>query len=283
MARAFEPVHPDHWDVPQTNVSARALSWCECSHFSGERDDLTRRVACLVNVAGQASAARRLRENDALADPGSKHRWIIICEPISCLTGDHGARCAAVEHETRGKLRAEDARLAEQAEHLGGGPSVERRRLRRDENQIGCKQCRAHQPCDARRTVNDDVVYIAGEFGGFPVQRISRKADEAKEPWDTVSGALPGPVECRALWIGIYENNPLPFPGPLPGKMQGERRLADAAFLVEERDDHRSPLAVFHWPRSPPTARKLDSFKLDSKLGGPQGADLVEEKAAPGS
>src|SRR5579885_1536798 len=247
MARAFEPVHPDHWDVPQTNVSARALSWCECSHFSGERDDLTRRVACLVNVADQASAARRLRENDALADPGSKHRWIIICEPISCLTGDHGARCAAVEHETRGKLRAEDARLAEQAEHLGGGPSVERRRLRRDENQIGCKQCRAHQP------------------------------------WDTVSGALPGPVECRALWIGIYENNPLPFPGPLPGKMQGERRLADAAFLVEERDDHRSPLAVFHWPRSPPTARKLDSFKLDSKLGGPQGADLVEEKAAPGS
>jgi hypothetical protein len=115
------------------------------------------------------------------------------------------------------------------------------------------------------------------------MQGIARKADDAKEPWDTFSCALLGPVERRALGSGIYENNPLPFPGPLTSKMQGERRLTDTAFLVEERDDHRSPLAVFHWPRSPLIARKLDSCMLDSKLGWSQVADLVEEKAAPGS
>jgi hypothetical protein len=105
-------------------------------------------------------------------------------------------------------------------------------------------------------------------------------ADDTKEPRKPLSC---GPVEGRALGIGIYEDNPLPFPGPLAGKMQGERGLADTTLLIEERDDHRSPLAVFHWPQSSPTVGKLDSSKLDSKLGGSQTADLLDENSAPGS
>ena len=36
----------------------------------------------------------------------------------------------------------------------------------------------------------------------------------------------------------------LPWRGPLPGEVQGERGLADAALLIEECDDHHAPAGI---------------------------------------
>ena len=54
----------------------------------------------------------------------------------------------------------------------------------------------------------------------------------------TLSGPLLGPIEGGALGIGVDNDDALSVAGPLTGEMQGERRLADATFLIEERDDH---------------------------------------------
>src|ERR1700676_2795936 len=166
---------------------------------------------------------------------------------------------------------------------FAGGPSVERRRLRRDQDEIGGKQRRAHQTGDARRPVDNDVVGIAGEFGRLQVQRIAGKADDAEQPWPALLQPLLGPVERRALRIGVDQGDALSFPGPFAGEMQRERRLADAAFLVEERDDHRSLLRAFHRLRRSPTTEGLDSSRLESKLVGSESVDRLDEFGCPGS
>ena len=79
--------------------------------FRGQRGDLARGVTCGVDVEDEAAGARGVREGDALADTRGKHRRIVISEAVGGLAGDHGARGAAVEHEARDKLRAEDARF----------------------------------------------------------------------------------------------------------------------------------------------------------------------------
>ena len=205
-----------------------------------------------------------------------------------------GARGAAVEHEAGDELRAEDARLGDQLQHLARCPAVERRRLRGDQHEIGGEQRRAHQAGDARRAVDDDVVGVAGELRRFAMQRVARQADDAEQPraglpcarCSDQSSAEP----CGSASISVTR---FPFPGPFAGEMQGERRLADAALLVEERHDHgasrlRGGSCGAGWLPSrlaarcavrtrrqrpanrgfPPSARavKLDS-RLESKLG----------------
>src|SRR3546814_20566668 len=49
------------------------------------------------------------------------------------------------------------------------------------------------------------------------------------------------PVECRALRIGVDQDDAPSFSRPGSGEMQGQRGLADAALLVEKRDDHGAP------------------------------------------
>jgi hypothetical protein len=44
------------------------------------------------------------------------------------------------------------------------------------------------------------------------------------------------------LWIGVDQRDALSLPSPFTGEMQGQRRLADAAFLVEQGDDCRFSL-----------------------------------------
>ena len=151
----------------------------------------------------------------------------------------HGARGAAVEHEAGGELRAVDARFAEQRQHLGRGPAVERRRLHRDQHEVGGEQRRAHQAGDTRRPVDDDVIGVARELRRFAMERVAREADDAEQPRQGPPGALLRPVERRALRVGVDQRDALALPRPFAGEMQRERRLADAALLVEERDDHR--------------------------------------------
>src|SRR5690348_6291419 len=125
---------------------------------------------------------------------------------------------------------------------------------------------------------------MSGELGRLAMQRVARQADHAEQAVETAARTLLGPIEGRALRIGVDERDPLSLPGPLAGEMQRERRLADAAFLVEQRDDYRLlPSAVFHRSASRPTSEELDSSWLESKLGGSQVTEFRSENTASGS
>ena len=192
---------------------------------------------------------------------------IVFGERLGGLACDDGARATTVEHEPSDKRRAEQACFAEQCQHLGRRPSVEGRRLNRDEDEIGGKQGRSHQPGDAGRPIDHHMIGTARQFGRFAVQGVARQPDDGEAAGQAFTGAGFGPVERGTLRIGVDEHDTLVAAGPFAGEMERERRLADAAFLVEQRDDHdralRRPWGGF--PPSPRSNKKLESL-LDSKL-----------------
>jgi hypothetical protein len=131
------------------------------------------------------------------------------------------------------------------------------------DEEIGGDQRRAHQPGDTRRTVDDDVIGVAGEFGRFPMQRVARPADDADPPREPFLCPLLGPIESGPLRVGIDEGDAAAFASPLARQMKRQRGLADAALLVRERDDHdaapslatKGCVAAAAWTggRSPPS------------------------------
>jgi hypothetical protein len=92
--------------------------------------------------------------------------------------------------------------------------------------------------------VNNNVAGVLREVGGLTMEGVARKADDAEESRQAFPGALLRPIERRALRVGVDQGHALALAGPLPRQMQGERRLADAALLIEERDDHRAPAGI---------------------------------------
>lgn len=144
----------------------------------------------------------------------------------------------------------EAAGLAHQRHDLGRGPTVECRWLHRDKRQVGGDQRRAHQPGDTRRAIDDNMVHAGSLHPCFQVQRLAGQADDAEQTGQARLGALFRPVERRTLRIVIDQADAFARACPLSGKMEGERRFADAALLVEQGDDHgRRPV--------PPKARGL--------------------------
>ena len=73
---------------------------------------------------------------------------------------------------------------AKERQHLGRCPTVERRRLHRDQHKVGGEQGRAHESGDARRSVDDDMIDVARQLGRFTVQRIARQPDDAARATD---------------------------------------------------------------------------------------------------
>jgi len=82
------------------------------------------------------------------------------------------------------------------------------------------------------------MIDVARQLRRFAVERVARQADDTEQPLQSLPAALLRPVECRSLWVGVDQRDALPMPSPFTGEMEGERRLSDAALLVEERDDH---------------------------------------------
>jgi hypothetical protein len=123
-----------------------------------------------------------------------------------------------------------------------------------------------HQTGNAWRPVDDDVIGIARQLRRFPVQGIARQADDAEQPPPVLTRPLLRPIQRRTLRIGVDEGHALAPPGPFTGEMQRQRRLADAALLIEERDDHgvRLPAAPAPRPRFP----RANKEELDSLLAG---------------
>ena len=90
------------------------------------------------------------------------------------------------------------------------------------------------------------VLGLAGLWARrFVVERIPRQANDAEASRQTLVAAPFRPVECRSLRVGIDQGDGASASRPFAGEVQGERRLADTAFLIEERHDHdASPAPV---------------------------------------
>src|SRR4051812_17348546 len=82
------------------------------------------------------------------------------------------------------------------------------------------------------------MVGVTGQLRCFAMQGIPSQADDTEQPLQPLPAALLRPVERRALWVGVDQRDALAAARPFAGEMQSERRLADAALLVEQRDDH---------------------------------------------
>ena len=162
----------------------------------------------------------------------------MVDEQFGCLASDDRSRAAAVQNEAGDELRAKDARFDDELQHLAGRPAVERRRLGGDQHKVSGEQGRTHQSGDARRPVDDDAMGVSRELGSIPVERVAREADETDEPRHAFLGARLGPVERRSLQVGVDQRDALALPSPGARQVQGQRGLAYATLLVEQRHDH---------------------------------------------
>src|SRR5271166_4190801 len=237
-ARAARAAYRRRRDAQRRRVWQCGRSSHDPLDLGGERGDFARGMAVVVDLADQPAAACGVGEADGLPDHRGEHGRVVVDEQLCCLAGEDRSRATAVENEAGGKLRAEDARFDNELQHLAGRPAVERRRLRRYQHKIGGKQSRTHQSGDAGRPIDDDVAGVSREIGRFPMQRVARKADDAEEPRQTLLGALLRPVERRSLRARVDQRDALALPSPGTREMQGQRGLADAALLLEQRHDH---------------------------------------------
>jgi len=86
---------------------------------------------------------------------------------------------------------------------------IRRRGLRWDEHEVGGEKRGAHEPRDARRPVDDEMMGVARELRRLPMKRVAGKADDAEEPRQSFFCALLRPVERRALCVGIDQDDAL--------------------------------------------------------------------------
>lgn len=77
------------------------------------------------------------------------------------------------------------------------------------------------------------------------MQRVACEPDDSEESRRALFGPPIGRVESRVLGIRADDDDALPSGIPRTGEMQRQRRSCDAAFLVEERSDHRALLLGF--------------------------------------
>ena len=127
------------------------------------------------------------------------------------------------------------------------------------------------------------MIGMSGEPGYRAIGSVTYKANDAEQTVAMPACVLPGPIELGPLRIGIDQRDPLSLPARLAGEMRCNRRCADAAFPIEQRDDHRRLPPVSHRSAPRPTSKRLDSCMLDSKLGGSEVTELSPKNAASSS
>src|SRR5258708_22695641 len=82
------------------------------------------------------------------------------------------------------------------------------------------------------------MIDVAGDLRGFNMERIAGESEHIEQPWQPSLGALFRPVERRVLRVCVDDHDALALDGPGSGHMQRQGGLADAALMVEERNDH---------------------------------------------
>ena len=73
-----------------------------------------------------------------------------------------------------------------------------------------------------------------------PMQLVACEADVAEERCEPIPDALLQTVERRSLRVRVDQRDAPALPTPGACEVHGEHRLADAALLFEEGDDHRA-------------------------------------------
>src|SRR5882672_10428376 len=206
--------------------------------LSGERSDLACGWLATRYFRDKPSGAGGIRENDTLANARGESRRLMFSHCLGDLARDERTGTATVQEEPRNELGTEALRLVEQPQCLGPGPAVERRRLRRHERQIGCEHRGANKCCDPGRSVDHHMIDVAGDLRGLNMERIAGESEHIEQPCQPSLGALLRPVERRALRVRVDDHEALALRSPGSGHMQRQGGLADAALVVEERNDH---------------------------------------------
>jgi hypothetical protein len=70
------------------------------------------------------------------------------------------------------------------------------------------------------------------------MERIGGEREHIEQPRQPCLGALFRPVESRAPRVRVNDHDALALLGPGSGHMQCQGGLADAALVVQERNDH---------------------------------------------
>jgi hypothetical protein len=137
--RGLRAAHPASASLGRA-AKARLGSHSLIARSSREHGDLPGRGAVLIDLADEPAAARGVGESDPLADPRGERGWIVVDKQFGGRSGDERAGGVAVEHEAGDELGAEDARLRDELQRLAGGPAIEWRGLRRDQDEVGREQ-----------------------------------------------------------------------------------------------------------------------------------------------
>lgn len=123
---------------------------------------------------------------------------------------------SAVDGNHRGQRGPEYLRLADHFDHLRAGPQAVGARLHWLHS-IRRQQRGAGKGGDAQWPVNDHVIGATSQLRGFLVSRLARQADGAEQPGQALLVAPLGPVQRRALWGSIEQDDVLPAQGPFAG------------------------------------------------------------------
>ena len=199
-----------------------------------------RRRSALLELHG----ARRFGEDHALADARGGSRRVVIRKALSGAARDEGARPAPLENEAREVRWTKHARLSDPSRHTRGGPAIERAWAVWGLAPGQPQATRRRQGGDTGRAVEDDVVGMPGELGGLTTQRVARQADDGEQALLALASVLVERNQRRALLVGVERRDALSLPSPLSAETERERRLASAALLIAQGDNHRSPPRV---------------------------------------
>ena len=63
------------------------------------------------------------------------------------------------------------------------------------------------------------MVGVARQLRRFTVERVARQADNTEQPLQPLATALLGPVECRALRVGVNQRDALSTASPFASEV----------------------------------------------------------------
>src|SRR5712675_211623 len=236
--------------------------------LSGERSDLACGCLATRHFRDKPSGAGGICKNDTLANARGESRRLMFSHCLGDLACNECAGTATVQDEPRNKLRTEALRLVKQPQCLGRSPAVERRWLRRHQRQIGCEHRGANKCCDPGRSIDHHMIDVAGDLTGLNMERIAGEREHIEQPRQPSLGALLRPVERRALRVRVDDHEALALRSPGSGHMQRQGGLADAALVVEERNDHGAS------PERTTSHKLLARLIVTRSWHGPKRSDL---------
>jgi hypothetical protein len=156
------------------------------------------------------------------------------------VLGDDGVTRRLSEQAAEYRTPAADA-VDEDVERIQHAVDVERRRLDRDQDKIGCGETRQRRFRTKARRINDDQAASGGEMARCLPGLLGCILDHRH----AAEGALALGQTCnRALRIGIDDGRTAALELPMDREAACDRALAAAAFHGGHRDDRARHLSV---------------------------------------